>query len=187
MSAPSQSGDDPSHHPSLAKSLIQLMKLRVIVLLQITALCAILIHDILARREVINVQRTWLDTLEAMMITVIGGTLSAGGSNAMNMWYDADIDPLMRRTQNRPIPQGHVQPYYALVFGIVISALGCGIFLLYSWKAAFWAAFSVIFYMAIYTMLLKRRTPQNIVIGGAAGATPPLIGWAVASSEIDTS
>ena len=97
-------------HPGMFKVMIQLMKLRVIVLLQVTAICAILVHDSLARYDLITIERTWADTVTACIITVVGGTLSAGGSNSINMWYDADIDPHMRRTQNRPIPQGHTTP-----------------------------------------------------------------------------
>ena len=169
--------------PSLLKICIQLMKLRVIVLLQITAICAILVHDLLARHDLIDVDRTWIDTLYACVITVVGGTLSAGGSNAINMWYDADIDTKMRRTKNRPIPQGHISPIFALIFGLTISIIGSSLFFIVHWKAAFWSFFSVAFYVLIYTMWLKRRTPQNIVIGGVAGSTPPLIGWAVASAD----
>ena len=83
-------------HPGWPKVFIRLMKLRVIVLLQITAICAILVHDLLARHGLIDVTRTWEDTFYASLITVIGGTLSAGGSNAINMWFDADIDQHMR-------------------------------------------------------------------------------------------
>jgi protoheme IX farnesyltransferase len=89
----------------------------------------------------------------------------------------------MRRTQNRPVPSGHISAQGALIFGIIIAVLGSSLFLLVSWKAAFWSFFSVLFYVLIYTMWLKRRTPQNIVIGGIAGSTPPLIGWAVAAAE----
>ena len=160
----------------------ELMKLNVIVLLQVTAICAILIHDALVRNEVLEGTRTWLDTLLAIGLTLIGGTLSAGGSNAINMWYDADIDPHMRRTQHRPIPRGDVKPTTALVFGITISLLGSSLFFIGHWKAAFWSFFSVLFYVFIYSIWLKRRTPQNIVIGGVAGSTPPLIGWIIASS-----
>ena len=170
-------------HPGLFKVMIQLMKLRVIVLLQVTAICAILIHDLLARNGTIDLDRSWGDTIVAVVITVIGGTLSAGGSNAINMWYDADIDPKMRRTQHRPIPQGHATPRFALVFGLLIAISGSSLFLLVSAKAAFWSFFSVAFYVLVYSMWLKRSTPQNIVIGGAAGATPPLIGWAVAAGD----
>ncbi|MDP6865842.1 MAG: heme o synthase [Candidatus Poseidoniaceae archaeon] len=171
------------NQPSLASILIKLMKLRVIVLLQITAICAILVHDSLARYDLIDIERTWFDTLWTSLITLVGGTLSAGGSNAINMWYDRDIDTKMRRTQNRPLPMGQLQPMTVLLFGIFISITGSSLFVLLHWKAAFWSFFSVGFYVFIYTMWLKRRTPQNIVIGGAAGATPPLIGWAGAAAD----
>ena len=170
-------------HPGTLNVMMQLMKLRVIVLLQITALCAILVHDSLARHGLLDVERTWEQTLWVSLITVVGGTLSAGGSNAINMWYDADIDPHMRRTMNRPIPLGHATPQFALLFGSTIAVLGCSLFLLVSAKAAFWSAFSVLFYVLVYSMWLKRRTPQNIVIGGLAGSTPPLIGWAATAGD----
>ena len=176
-------GHETRPYPGLAKVMMQLMKLRVIVLLQITALCAILVHDTLARYGVIDLQRTWSDTLMVACITVVGGTLSAGGSNAINMWYDADIDPHMRRTMNRPIPLGHATPGFALIFGSTIAIIGSALFLLLSVKAAFWSAFSVVFYVLVYSIWLKRRTPQNIVIGGIAGSTPPLIGWAAAAGD----
>lgn len=170
-------------HPGTLNVMMQLMKLRVIVLLQITALCAILVHDSLARHGLLDVERTWDQTLWVSLITVVGGTLSAGGSNAINMWYDADIDPHMRRTMNRPVPLGHATPQFALLFGSTIAVLGCSLFLLVSVKAAFWSAFSVLFYVLVYSMWLKRRTPQNIVIGGLAGSTPPLIGWAATAGD----
>ena len=170
-------------HPGTLTVMMQLMKLRVIVLLQITALCAILVHDSLARHGLLDVERTWDQTLWVSFITVVGGTLSAGGSNAINMWYDADIDPHMRRTMNRPVPLGHATPQFALLFGSTIAVLGCSLFLLVSVKAAFWSAFSVLFYVLVYSMWLKRRTPQNIVIGGLAGSTPPLIGWAATAGD----
>jgi len=168
---------------ALHRVLIDLMKLRVVVLLQITAVCAILVHDLLVRYGSIAGDRSWMDTFTAIAITLVGGTLSAGGSNAINMWYDADIDPLMSRTAKRPIPKGEISPRGALLFGLLIATGGSSVFLLAHWKAAFWSAFSVLFYVLIYTIWLKRRSPQNIVIGGIAGATPPLIGWAVAASE----
>ena len=168
--------------PSFAILLVKLMKLRVIVLLQITAICAILVHDSLARYELINIERSWSDTLWTSLITLVGGTLSAGGSNAINMCYDRDIDTKMRRTKKRPLPMGQLQPKPVLVFGVLLSIIGSSLFFLLHWKAAFWSFFSVGFYVFIYTMWLKRRTPQNIVIGGAAGATPPLIGWAGAAA-----
>ena len=169
-------------HPGMLNVFLQLMKLRVIVLLQVTAVCAILVHDLLARHDLLSIDRTWMDTVQTIIITVVAGTLSAGGSNAINMWYDADIDPKMKRTQNRPVPLGHISARGALIFGITIAVLGSSLFFLVHWKAAFWSFFSVAFYVFIYSMLLKRRTPQNIVIGGAAGATPPVIGWAAAAA-----
>ena len=168
---------------ALHRVLIDLMKLRVVVLLQVTAVCAILVHDLLVRYGSVAGDRSWLDTMTAVSITLVGGTLSAGGSNAINMWYDADIDPLMSRTAKRPIPSGEITPRSALLFGLLISTGGSAVFLLAHWKAAFWSAFSVLFYVLVYTVWLKRRSPQNIVIGGIAGATPPLIGWAVAAAE----
>lgn len=174
-------------HPGWIKVFVRLMKLRVIVLLQITAICAILVHDLLARHDLIDIDRSWGDTLSASLITVVGGTLSAGGSNAINMWFDADIDQHMRRTQNRPVPLGHISARGALIFGLIIAISGSALFLFFSWKAAFWSLFSVLFYVIIYTIWLKRRTPQNIVIGGIAGSTPPLIGWAVAAADYTNS
>jgi len=162
---------------------LKLWKLRVVVLLQITAVCAILTHDILSWHGIIDIERTYFDTIFTIVITILGGTLAAGGSNAINMWYDRDIDPLMRRTENRPLPNGQIKPTHALVFGITSSLIGSSLFLLIHWKAAFWSFFSVIFYVFIYTIWLKRRSPQNIVIGGIAGSTPPLIGWACAASQ----
>ena len=173
---------DTIEKPNLLFALIQLMKLRVIVLLQITAICAILVHDLIARNGLIESERTWYDTIFTMVITIIGGTLSAGGSNAINMWFDSDIDSQMNRTKKRPLPRGIISPIVALIFGVTISVLGSSLFFILHWKAAFWSFFSVIFYVFVYTMWLKRRTPQNIVIGGIAGSTPPIIGWAAAAA-----
>ena len=151
-----------------------LTKPRVVVLLQITALCAVLVHDMLD---------SGLSThsAETILIVFVGGYLSAGGANAINMWYDRDIDPKMSRTANRPIPSGTVSANAALGFGIALSVLGVAWFvLLANQVAAFWSAFSILFYVFVYSIWLKRSTPQNIVIGGIAGATPPVIGWAAA-------
>ena len=172
-----------SEKPGIVTVYLQLMKLRVVILLQITAICAIIAHDLMVRSDSISGDRTWLDTLEACVVTLIGGTLAAGGSNAINMVYDKDIDPGMSRTRTRPIPNGWISPNHALVFGIIIALLGSAIFIPFHWKAAFWSIFSVLFYVFVYTIWLKRRTPQNIVIGGIAGSTPPLIGWIVASAN----
>ncbi|HEV2866373.1 MAG TPA: heme o synthase, partial [Allosphingosinicella sp.] len=113
--------------------------------------------------------------------------LGAGAAAALNMWYEADIDALMKRTSGRPIPAGRMEPQAALHFGVglgVFSVLLMG--LATNWFAAGVLAASILFYVFVYTIWLKRRTPQNIVIGGAAGAFPPLIGWAAATGSADT-
>ena len=119
------------------------------------------------------------------VIALICIAVGAGASGALNMWYDADIDARMQRTASRPIPRGHVTPEEALTFGTVLaigSVLTLG--LTVNWVAAFLLAFTIAFYVLVYTMWLKRRTPQNIVIGGAAGAFPPMIGWAAATGSV---
>ncbi|MCR5858736.1 heme o synthase [Mesorhizobium sp. J428] len=111
--------------------------------------------------------------------------VGAGASGALNMWYDADIDAVMSRTASRPIPSGRVQPSEALVFGLVLTALSVmTLGVLVNWAAAALLAFTIFFYAVIYTMWLKRWTPQNIVIGGAAGAFPPMVGWVAATGSI---
>ncbi len=117
-------------------------------------------------------------------VAVLSIAVGAGASGALNMWYDADIDRLMRRTRARPVPAGHVQPADALATGVVLSLLSVMMMgLALNWLAAGLLAFTILFYAVVYTMLLKRSTPQNIVIGGAAGALPPVIGWAAASGH----
>ena len=155
-----------------------LTKPRVVVLLQITALCSVLVHDQLGGGLDANTVRT-------MLVVFVGGYLSAGGANAINMWYDRDIDPLMTRTKSRPVPAGEVSANAALGFGVGLSLLGVVWFeILANSVAAFWSAFSILFYVFIYSIWLKRTTPQNIVIGGIAGSTPPVIGWAAAEGEL---
>ena len=111
--------------------------------------------------------------------------LGAGGSGALNMWYDADIDRIMSRTLNRPIPAGRVERDDALVLGLVLSAFSVATLgLATNWFAAGFLAFTIFFYAVIYTMWLKRSTPQNIVIGGAAGAFPPMVGWAAVTGTV---
>jgi protoheme IX farnesyltransferase len=111
--------------------------------------------------------------------------IGAGASGALNMWYDADIDARMQRTARRPIPMGRVTPGEALAFGATLAAFSVVLLgLLVNVFAAALLAFTIFFYVAIYTMWLKRSTPQNIVIGGAAGAFPPMIGWAAATGSL---
>jgi protoheme IX farnesyltransferase len=119
------------------------------------------------------------------IIAILCIAVGAGASGALNMWYDADIDAVMSRTASRPIPAGRVQPGEALTFGLVLSALSVlTLGVLVNWLAAAMLAFTIFFYVVVYTMWLKRATPQNIVIGGAAGAFPPMIGWAAATGTI---
>ncbi|HEY1382180.1 MAG TPA: heme o synthase [Dongiaceae bacterium] len=118
-------------------------------------------------------------------VAVLCIAVGAGASGAINMWFDRDIDAVMNRTCGRPIPRGAVEPDTALSFGgvlAVFSVLLMGVAV--NWMAAGLLAFTIFFYVVIYTMWLKRRTPQNIVIGGAAGAFPPMIGWAAVTGDI---
>ncbi|MCS6761524.1 MAG: heme o synthase [Candidatus Devosia symbiotica] len=117
----------------------------------------------------------------AMLCIAIG----AGASGALNMWYDADIDAIMSRTVNRPIPAGRISGGDALIFGVVLSVFSVALLgLATNWIAAGLLAFTIFFYAVVYTMWLKRSTPQNIVIGGAAGAFPPMVGWAAVTGTI---
>ncbi|HEX4297842.1 MAG TPA: heme o synthase [Devosia sp.] len=119
------------------------------------------------------------------VIAILCIAVGAGGSGALNMWYDADIDAIMSRTANRPVPAGRVTRGEALAVGLICSAFSVAILgLATNWVAAAFLAFTIFFYAVIYTMWLKRATPQNIVIGGAAGAFPPAIGWAAVTGDI---
>jgi len=160
--------------PSLAspQDYLTLLKPRVMSLVVFTALVGLLVapghvHPVIG--------------FTALLCIAIG----AGASGALNMWYDADIDALMTRTQRRPIPAGRILPGEALAFGSTLAAgsvLVLGI--LVNWFAAALLAFTIFFYVFIYTMWLKRSTPQNIVIGGAAGAFPPMVGWAAVTGDV---
>ena len=111
--------------------------------------------------------------------------VGAGAAGALNMWYDADVDAVMTRTSRRPVPMGRVQPGEALAFGLTLAGFSVATLgLLVNWLAAGLLAFTIFFYVAVYTVWLKRSTPQNIVIGGAAGAFPPMIGWAATTGSL---
>jgi protoheme IX farnesyltransferase len=119
------------------------------------------------------------------MIAVLCIAVGAGASGAINMWYDRDIDAVMRRTSGRPLPAGRMAPGEALGFGCTLAVasvlvMGLGV----NWTAAALLALTIAFYVFVYTIWLKRRTPQNIVIGGAAGAFPPIVGWAAVTGDI---
>jgi protoheme IX farnesyltransferase len=119
------------------------------------------------------------------IFSILAIAVGAGASGALNMWYDSDIDGVMTRTVKRPVPSGRVTPAEALIFGVILSALSVlTLGLVANWVAAGLLAFTIFFYAVIYTVWLKRSTPQNIVIGGAAGAFPPMIGWACVTGTL---
>ncbi|MBV8824427.1 MAG: protoheme IX farnesyltransferase [Bradyrhizobiaceae bacterium] len=164
--------------PALALSsaevadFVALMKPRVMSLVVFTAFVGLLLapghfHPVLG--------------FAALVCIAVG----AGAAGALNMWYDADIDAVMTRTARRPIPAGRVLPGEALGFGATLAVGSVAMLgLAANWFAAALLAFTIFFYVAIYTVWLKRATPQNIVIGGAAGAFPPMIGWAAATGGV---
>jgi heme o synthase len=117
----------------------------------------------------------------ALLCIAVGG----GAAGALNMWYDADVDAVMTRTSRRPVPMGRVRPGEAFAFGITLAGFSVmTLGLLVNWLAATLLAFTIFFYVVVYTVWLKRSTPQNIVIGGAAGAFPPMIGWAAVTGSL---
>lgn len=151
----------------------RLLKPRVMSLVVLTALAGLLLAPVPPHP---------LIAFTAILAIAVG----AGASGALNMWYDADIDAVMTRTRTRPIPAGRMEAESALAFGLVLSMLS--VFTLgfaTNWLAAALLAFTIFFYVAVYTMWLKRSTPQNIVIGGAAGALPPMVGYAAATGDIN--
>jgi heme o synthase len=158
---------------SVLADYASLTKPRILLLLLITELGAM-----------IAAARGWPGT-SLTLAALAGGALSAGGAAAVNCWFDRDIDAVMARTCTRPVPSGRIQPASALTFGVALSALG---FLLLALTtnvlAAILALAGGLFYVFVYTIWLKRSTRQNIVIGGAAGAFPPLVGWAVVTGAI---
>jgi len=120
-----------------------------------------------------------------VLATLIGGALAAGSANAINCYWDRDIDEVMSRTRSRSLPSHRVEPQHALIFGLVIGAVSFALFAVFvNLLSALLALSAILFYVVVYTMWLKRTTPQNIVIGGAAGAVPVLIGWAAATNSL---
>ena len=166
-----QGGEPGLGDPGLG-DYVRLLKPRVMSLVVFTALAGMIaapggLHPVLGL---------------AYIVCIAAG---AGGAGALNMWYDSDIDRRMARTARRPIPAGRVERGEALGFGLGLSILSVGLLALFANAlAAGLLAFTIFFYAVVYTMLLKRSTPQNIVIGGAAGAFPPVIGWAAATGQL---
>ncbi|MFL2893599.1 MAG: heme o synthase [Candidatus Pelagibacter sp.] len=154
------------------KSLVLLMKPRVMSLVIFT--CAV---GLLTAPNTIQ----FTDSIIGIFFVTIG----AGAAGALNMWYEADLDKLMTRTCLRPIPTGKVNKIHALIFGVVLSIVSViGLYYFTNLLSAFILLFTIAFYVFVYTIWLKRKTPQNIVIGGASGALPPVIGWTIATNSL---
>jgi len=158
--------------PADWRDLFALTKPRVMSLVVFTALCGLLaapgsVHPVLAFSSILAI------------------ALGAGASGALNQWYEAGLDAKMKRTAGRPLPAGRLDPQTALQFGVGLAAFSVFLMLFAAnWQAAVLLTVSILFYVFVYTMWLKPRTPQNIVIGGAAGAFPPLIGWVAATGSV---
>ena len=159
---------------SALRDYLSLLKLRVVVLLDATAV------------GVMIPAAHGHPSLTAVAAVFVGGTFAAGGAHAINCWFDRDIDGAMNRTRRRPLPNGRIPAWHALVLGIVLNVLAFAVL----WAganllAAALALAGSLIYVFVYTIWLKRSTPQNIVIGGSAGAIPPLVGWAAATGHLD--
>jgi protoheme IX farnesyltransferase len=156
------------------QAYVALTKPRIIELLLITTVPSMIVAE------------RGIPDLSLILYTLLGGALAAGGANAMNCYIDRDIDEIMPRTRRRPLPQHRIAPRSALIFGMGLGVLSFALL----WGAvnllsAVLAASALLFYVVVYTMLLKRTTPQNIVIGGAAGAMPAVVGWAAVTGTVD--
>jgi protoheme IX farnesyltransferase len=159
---------------AVARDYVSLLKLRIVLLLDATAV-GVMIPAAQGHPR-----------LGAVLAVLAGGTFAAGGAHAINCWFDRDIDAEMTRTRRRPLPAGRIPPWHALVIGIALNVLAFAVL----WAganllAAALALAGTLIYVFVYTMWLKRNTSQNIVIGGAAGAVPPLVGWAAATGHLD--
>ena len=158
----------------VAVAYLRLTKPRIIVLLLVTTVPAMVL-------AAAGIPSLWL-----IAITLVGGALTAGGANAINCYLDRDIDRLMNRTRSRPLPAGRLEAEHALLFGLFVGAAGVlTLEAFVNTPAALLALGANAFYVIIYTVWLKRTTAQNIVIGGAAGAMPPLVGWAAVTGSLD--
>ncbi|MGH7522786.1 MAG: heme o synthase [Gemmatimonadales bacterium] len=161
------------HSPSLAADLLTLTKPRIISLLLLTTIAPMFITP------------AGMPSLSLIGWVALGGYLMAGGANAINMWFDRDIDDKMVRTRQRPIPAGRISPGAALFFGLTLGAVSFTIFWTLVNPLSAWLALGgLAFYVLVYTVWLKRLSPQNIVIGGAAGAFPPMVGWAAMTGSL---
>jgi protoheme IX farnesyltransferase len=164
----------PRSLTTVARDYLSLLKLRIVALLDATAV-GVMIPAAHGHPR-----------LSAVAAVLAGGTLAAGGAHATNCWFDRDIDAEMSRTRRRPLPSGRIPPWHALAIGVVLNVLAFAVL----WAganllAAGLALAGTLIYVFVYTVWLKRSTPQNIVIGGAAGAIPPLVGWAAVTGHLD--
>jgi protoheme IX farnesyltransferase len=165
---------DPAAKPRMVSDLVTLTKPRIISLLLVTTVLPMFITG----------QGT--PGFSLVFWVIVGGYLMAGGANAINMWFDGDIDDKMTRTRLRPIPSGRLSPRFVLVFGCLLGTAAFAIFYFLANPLSAWLALSgLLFYVLVYTIWLKRSSPQNIVIGGAAGAFPPLVGWTAVTGSLD--
>jgi protoheme IX farnesyltransferase len=166
----------PAHRFPVRKVLpayFQLTKPRIVLLLLITTVPAMILAE------------QGLPSLWLIAATLLGGTMSAGGANAINQFVDRDIDEVMARTRRRPLPAHVIQPGQALAFGIALGVAGfVWLAFVVNLPSALLSASALLFYVFVYTVWLKRSTPQNIVIGGAAGAAPALVGWAAVTGRV---
>jgi protoheme IX farnesyltransferase len=178
-----RSADRPRTAGDTVRAYIALTKPRIIELLLVTTVPAM----VLATRDLPGATAgvSWWDWAWLVIWTMVGGTLAAGSANAINCYLDRDIDLLMARTRRRPLPAHEVEPERALVFGLALGVVSFGVMAWFvNLVAAFLTLLAIAFYVVVYTVLLKRSTPQNIVIGGAAGALPPVIGWAAVTGHV---
>ena len=179
IESPAEPGIAHSSTRATIKAYVALTKPRIIELLLVTTLPAM----VLATRDVPGIQP--LDWLRLTFWTLVCGTLAAGAANAINQYLDRDIDARMTRTRRRPLPAHDVTPERAMGFGIVLGIISIALMTVFvNLLAAFLTLVAIAFYVFVYTIMLKRSTPQNIVIGGAAGALPPVIGWAAVTGNV---
>jgi len=159
---------------AVARDYLSLLKLRIVALLDATAIGVMFPASHGHPRPV------------AVLAVLAGGTLAAGGAHAINCWFDRDIDAAMNRTRRRPVPDGRIPGWHAVAIGVALNVLAFALLWVgTNLLAALLALSGTLIYVFVYTIWLKRSTPQNIVIGGAAGAVPPLVGWAAATGHLD--
>ena len=171
---PQRAARNPLEKPRMVSDLVTLTKPRIISLLLVTTVLPMFITG------------RGMPSFALIFWVIVGGYLMAGGANAINMWFDRDIDDKMSRTRLRPIPSGRLSPRFVLAFGCLLGAAAFAIFYFLANPLSAWLALSgLLFYVLVYTIWLKRSSPQNIVIGGAAGAFPPLVGWTAVTGTLD--